>query len=250
MQGTSLSRQERECKLYDEFDKFYHVKEWGKFVTDVKLARDLHTSNYDQLYAYLEQHEAHANEAHLMRLAVLTFLPGDGPIACINKAMEFLSAMFTPRYPSTNNQLRSSSNPRNQATVQDGRVTVKQRLLSARIVKAEGKEMDEEQLAFLVYLGVADGQVAQTITHNASFQADDLDVYDSDYDDICTAKVVLMINLLSCDSDFLFEVPYSDTFQNDMMNQGVQELQYSEQTPFVDYQDNEITSDSNIIPYS
>ncbi|GJU69026.1 hypothetical protein Tco_1255285 [Tanacetum coccineum] len=26
MQGTSLSRQERECKLYDEFDKFSHVK--------------------------------------------------------------------------------------------------------------------------------------------------------------------------------------------------------------------------------
>ncbi|GJY23603.1 hypothetical protein Tco_0397261 [Tanacetum coccineum] len=28
--------------------------EWSKFMTDVKLARDLHTSNYDQLYAYLE----------------------------------------------------------------------------------------------------------------------------------------------------------------------------------------------------
>ncbi|GJY50698.1 hypothetical protein Tco_0441545 [Tanacetum coccineum] len=40
--------------------------EWGKFVTDVKLVRDLHTSNYDQFYAYLEQHKAHANEACLM----------------------------------------------------------------------------------------------------------------------------------------------------------------------------------------
>ncbi|GJW26602.1 hypothetical protein Tco_0040413 [Tanacetum coccineum] len=40
--------------------------EWSKFVTDVKLARDLHTTNYDQLYSYLEQHEAHANEARLM----------------------------------------------------------------------------------------------------------------------------------------------------------------------------------------
>ncbi|GKA10548.1 hypothetical protein Tco_0689981 [Tanacetum coccineum] len=26
MQGTSLSKQEQECKLYDEFDKFSHVK--------------------------------------------------------------------------------------------------------------------------------------------------------------------------------------------------------------------------------
>nr|GEX18267.1 retrovirus-related Pol polyprotein from transposon TNT 1-94 [Tanacetum cinerariifolium] len=41
--------------------------EWSKFMTDVKLARDLHTINYDQLYSYLEQHEAHANETRLMR---------------------------------------------------------------------------------------------------------------------------------------------------------------------------------------
>ncbi|GJU47176.1 hypothetical protein Tco_1204442 [Tanacetum coccineum] len=80
MQGTSLSKQECECKLYDKFDKFSHVKgetlhqyylrlppEWGKFVTDVKLARDLHTLNYDQLYEYLKQNEAHSNEACLMR---------------------------------------------------------------------------------------------------------------------------------------------------------------------------------------
>ncbi|GKA99257.1 retrovirus-related pol polyprotein from transposon TNT 1-94 [Tanacetum coccineum] len=38
----------------------------GKFVMDVKLARDFHTMNYDQLYSYLEQHEAHANENRLM----------------------------------------------------------------------------------------------------------------------------------------------------------------------------------------
>nr|GEY06360.1 hypothetical protein [Tanacetum cinerariifolium] len=59
-------------------------------------------------------------------LDVPTFLSGDDPIACVNNAMAFLLAVFSPRYPSTNNQLRSSSNPRNQATVQDGRVTVQQ----------------------------------------------------------------------------------------------------------------------------
>ncbi|GJY28006.1 integrase, catalytic region, zinc finger, CCHC-type containing protein [Tanacetum coccineum] len=41
--------------------------EWSKFVTDVKLVKDLHTTNFDQLYAYLEQHELHANEVRLMR---------------------------------------------------------------------------------------------------------------------------------------------------------------------------------------
>ncbi|GJU59018.1 hypothetical protein Tco_1236784 [Tanacetum coccineum] len=36
--------------------------EWSKFVTDVKLARDMHESNFDQLYVYLRRHEDHANE--------------------------------------------------------------------------------------------------------------------------------------------------------------------------------------------
>ncbi|GJX47125.1 hypothetical protein Tco_0272315 [Tanacetum coccineum] len=106
MQGTSLTKQERECKLYDEFDKFAYKKretlrdfylrfslllndmnifnvkleqfqvnnkflntlppKWSKFVTDVKLVRDLHTTNIDQLHAYLRQHEFHANEVRLM----------------------------------------------------------------------------------------------------------------------------------------------------------------------------------------
>ncbi|GKA17633.1 hypothetical protein Tco_0697470 [Tanacetum coccineum] len=40
---------------------------WSKFVTDVKLVKDLHTSNFDQLHAYLEQHELYANEVRIMR---------------------------------------------------------------------------------------------------------------------------------------------------------------------------------------
>nr|GEW69380.1 hypothetical protein [Tanacetum cinerariifolium] len=92
----------RECKLYDEFDKFayrkgeslrdfylrfllllndmniYNMKleqfqvntkflntlppEWSKIVTDVKLVRDLHMTNVDQLHAYLGQHEYHENK--------------------------------------------------------------------------------------------------------------------------------------------------------------------------------------------
>ncbi|GJU97718.1 hypothetical protein Tco_1326989 [Tanacetum coccineum] len=106
MQGTSLTKQERECKLYDEFDKFTYKKgetlheyylrftlllndmniykmpleqfqvntkflntlpdEWSKFVTDVKLVKDLHTTNVDQLHAHLQQHERHAIEVRLM----------------------------------------------------------------------------------------------------------------------------------------------------------------------------------------
>ncbi|GKA75237.1 hypothetical protein Tco_0781615 [Tanacetum coccineum] len=40
--------------------------EWSKFVTDVKLVWDLHTTNIDQLHAYLGQHKFHANEVCLM----------------------------------------------------------------------------------------------------------------------------------------------------------------------------------------
>ncbi|GKB95853.1 retrovirus-related pol polyprotein from transposon TNT 1-94 [Tanacetum coccineum] len=58
--------------------------------------------------------------------AVPVFSPGDDPIACLNKAMAFLTAVASSRFPSTNNQLRTSSNPRNQATIQDGRVTMQQ----------------------------------------------------------------------------------------------------------------------------
>ncbi|GJV66711.1 hypothetical protein Tco_1482220 [Tanacetum coccineum] len=106
MQGTSLTKQGRELKLYDAFDKFTRIKgetlhkyylrftqlindmniynmkieqfqvntkflnslppKWRKFVTDVKLVKDLHTTNFDQLHAYLKQHELHANEVRLL----------------------------------------------------------------------------------------------------------------------------------------------------------------------------------------
>nr|GEZ65493.1 hypothetical protein [Tanacetum cinerariifolium] len=206
--------------------------EWSKFVTDVKLVRDLHTTNVDQLHTYLGQHEYHANEVRLMHehtsnhlalvthhqmnnstyqpqqqsyhqhqfqpqastyqssqygtlyhspqyasqapsskplsltypsndfqssvnhnvynpsssmphveyapavyqqtefsspdtgLIVLVFLKGDDPIDAINHMMSFLTSVVTSRYPSTNNQLRTSSNPRQHATINNGRVTI------------------------------------------------------------------------------------------------------------------------------
>ncbi|GKE76058.1 hypothetical protein Tco_1542178 [Tanacetum coccineum] len=58
--------------------------------------------------------------------AVLVFSPGDDPIACLNKEMGFLIAVASSRFPSTNNQLRTSLNPRNQATIQDGKGTMQQ----------------------------------------------------------------------------------------------------------------------------
>ncbi|GKA92546.1 hypothetical protein Tco_0814471 [Tanacetum coccineum] len=275
-------------------------------MTDVKLVKDLHTTNYDQLYAYLEQHELHANEVRIMRehnqdllalaanhqmtpshyntyqhshnnpqfqlqfspsqspyygsihptqhysttypstslaisypstsypnaysstidsgLIVLVFKQRDDPIDAINKMMSFLSTVVTSRFPSTNNQLRNSSNPRQQATIHDERVTVQplqgrpnsyaactlrtrantlgiegsysgqQRVVKCfncqrdkvLLVEAQGngKVLNEEELEFLADPGIAKGPVTQSvITHNAAYQADDLDAYDSDYDE-------------------------------------------------------------------
>ncbi|GKB84719.1 hypothetical protein Tco_0956991 [Tanacetum coccineum] len=283
MQGTKLSLQEKECKLYDEFDKFTFVKgetlyqyywrfaqlinnmnvinmsmrpvqvnttflnslppEWSKFVTDVKLARDLHTTNYDQF------------------LAIPEVSQGDDPIACFNKAMDFLSAVASLRFPSTSNQLRTSSNPRNQATIQDGKVTMqqvqgrnaawfKEKAMLAKALEV-GQILDEEQLAFIADPGTPDGQAIQTtIQNNAAFQTEDLDAYDSDCDDVSNAKAVMMAKLSNFGSDVISEVPHSETYHNDMDNQSVHAIQDFEQTPVVDFSNNEIHSDSNIIPYS
>ncbi|GKF02191.1 hypothetical protein Tco_0029114 [Tanacetum coccineum] len=57
-------------------------------------------------------------------LIVPVFQKGDDPIDAINQMMSFLTAVFLSRYPTTNNQLRTSSNPHHQAIVHDGKVTV------------------------------------------------------------------------------------------------------------------------------
>nr|GFA43286.1 hypothetical protein [Tanacetum cinerariifolium] len=117
--------------------------------------------------------------------------------------------------------------------------------------QGSGKILNEEELKFLADPGVVEGPVTQTvITDNETYQADDLDAYDSDCDDFSITRVVLMVNLSSYGSDVLSEVPHSENTHNDMINQSVQEMSYSEQTHLVNYPENEITSDSNIIPYS
>ncbi|GKE78641.1 gag-pol polyprotein, partial [Tanacetum coccineum] len=73
--------------------------------------------------------------------------------------------------------------------------------------QGNGKVPNEEELEFLADLGVTKGPVTQTvITQNATYQADNLDAYDSDCDDFSTAKAILMANLSSYESQVLSEV--------------------------------------------
>ncbi|GJU63527.1 retrovirus-related pol polyprotein from transposon TNT 1-94 [Tanacetum coccineum] len=218
--------------------------------------------------------------------------------------------VVTSRYPTTNNQLRNSSNPRQQATINNGRVTLqpiqgrqtsfaagtsrtytpgasgsnsgKQRTVICYNCKGEGhmsrqctkpkrkrddswfKEkvllvqaqahgqiLNEEELAFLADPDIPEGQGTQTvITHNAAYQADDLDAYDSDCDELNSAKVALMANLSHYGSDALAEVHNHDNMNNNAVNQAVQVMSSSQQSNVVNHSETEITSDSNIIPYS
>nr|GEW95791.1 hypothetical protein [Tanacetum cinerariifolium] len=57
-------------------------------------------------------------------LAVPVSKQGDDLIDAINKIMSFLSIVVTSHFPTINNQLRNSSNPRQQAIIHDGRVIV------------------------------------------------------------------------------------------------------------------------------
>ncbi|GJS82534.1 retrovirus-related pol polyprotein from transposon TNT 1-94 [Tanacetum coccineum] len=190
--------------------------EWSKFVTDVKLEKSLYTTNYDQLYAYLSQHERHANEVRLMHEKYLD------PLALVANSQTLYnpsqnSQHLASRFPPSNNQLRTSSNPRNQETIQDGRVTVQQ--VQGRqnqsyvgngnrgISTTSKGNFVASQPKFVKcynYLGISKALVAQqTIPQNSAFQTEYLDTYDSDCDDLSSAKAVLMANLLSCDLEFL-----------------------------------------------
>ncbi|GJW26754.1 hypothetical protein Tco_0040565 [Tanacetum coccineum] len=117
--------------------------------------------------------------------------------------------------------------------------------------QANGQILHEEELAFLTDPRIAEGQATQTfITHNATYQDDDLDAYNSDCDELNTAKVSLMANLSHYGSDVLAEVHNLDNMNNNMINQDVQAMPFSKQSSVVNQSKTEITSDNNIIPYS
>ncbi|GJS09304.1 retrovirus-related pol polyprotein from transposon TNT 1-94 [Tanacetum coccineum] len=52
------------------------------------------------------------------------FQKGDDPVDAINHMMSFFTTVVTSCYPTTSNQLRNSSNPWQQATTNNGRVTL------------------------------------------------------------------------------------------------------------------------------
>nr|GEW92156.1 ribonuclease H-like domain-containing protein [Tanacetum cinerariifolium] len=99
MQGTSLTKPERECKLYDAFDKFAHIKGESlhqHYLRFTQLINDVNIYNMK-----LEQFQV--NTKFLNSLppewshAIPVFSPGEDLIACLNKAMTFLTAVASSR---------------------------------------------------------------------------------------------------------------------------------------------------------
>nr|GEX68351.1 putative ribonuclease H-like domain-containing protein [Tanacetum cinerariifolium] len=233
-------------------------------------------------------------------LVVLVFQKGDDPIDAINHMMSFLTTVVTSRYPAINNQLRTSFNPRQQATINNGRVTIqpiqgRQNSMSAgssrpfasrlggasgrqRVIvcynckggghmskqctkpkrkrdaewfkdkvllvqaQANGQVLQEEELEFLADLGTAESSSNQTvITTNAAYQADDLDAYASDCDELNSAKISLMANLSHYGSDNLAEVNNQDNMAIHLIHQEMQVPSTSEQSTILTQSNTEIT---------
>nr|GFA57554.1 hypothetical protein [Tanacetum cinerariifolium] len=69
---------------------------------------------------------------------------------------------------------------------------------------------------------IAEAQTTQNvITHNAAYQAYDLDAYDSDCDEINSAKIAIMANLSHYGSDDLAQVHNQDNVTHNVTNQAV-----------------------------
>nr|GFA59514.1 hypothetical protein [Tanacetum cinerariifolium] len=142
-------------------------------------------------------------------LVVLVFQKGDDPIDAINHMMSFLTAVVTSR---------------------GGRIL-------CRLVRQDRLHQDQvelqktkEELEFLADPGTAESSSNQTVvTTNDAYQADDLDAYDSDCDELNSAKIALMANLSHYGSDNLAESNIEITSDSNIISysQYVNESQYN-----------------------
>nr|GFC85968.1 hypothetical protein [Tanacetum cinerariifolium] len=82
------------------------------------------SSSIPQMEYALTVHQQYEFSSPVTGLIVPVFQKGDDLIDAINHMMSFLTAVVTSSYPATNNQLRTSSNPQKQATINNGRVTI------------------------------------------------------------------------------------------------------------------------------
>nr|GEW02657.1 hypothetical protein [Tanacetum cinerariifolium] len=97
--------------------------------------------------------------------------------------------------------------------------------------QANGQVLQEEELEFLANSGIAEtSSTRYVVTNNAAYQADDLDAYDSDCNELNSTKIALMANLSHYGSDNLAEFFYAHStrkalgFQNSCYLKRAQQL--------------------------
>nr|GFC79228.1 integrase, catalytic region, zinc finger, CCHC-type, peptidase aspartic, catalytic [Tanacetum cinerariifolium] len=144
-------------------------------------------------------------------LVVLVFQKGDDPIDAINHMMSFLTSVVASRkqrvivYYNCKGEGHMSKQCIKPKRKRDAK-WFKDKVLLVQ-AQANGQVLQEEELDFLADPGTTESSSNQTvITTNAVYQADDLDAYDSDCDELNSAKVALMENLSHYDLDTLVEV--------------------------------------------
>ncbi|GJX91921.1 hypothetical protein Tco_0345247 [Tanacetum coccineum] len=195
-------------------------------------------------------------------------------IESLSNSLALLTQSYKSHLPQTNNQLRTSSNARNKATVQDGRVVV-QDVRGRYNANNQGKPFQRNNARGNVVAGNVGGEQVTNFDEDVDnspkndlalnvdhvFEADECDAFDSDVDEGPTTQTMFMASLtsedpiydeagLSYDSNTPFEVQDHDTFIDHMDEyHEVHEMQSDVQHNYVVESDADYTSDSNIIPY-
>nr|GEZ58313.1 hypothetical protein [Tanacetum cinerariifolium] len=168
--------------------------------------------------------------------------------------MSFLTAVVTSRYPPTNNQLRSSSNPCQQATINNGRVTVqpihgRQNYMAAGMSRQYTSGSSEnnlgKQMAIVCYNCKGEGHMLKQCTKPKKKRDEKLKAHS-----MSLPTMPLIKPLSHYGSDNLTEVHNPDNVTNNVIDQDVQAMLISKQSNIMNQSETEITSDSNIILYS
>nr|GEW68458.1 integrase, catalytic region, zinc finger, CCHC-type, peptidase aspartic, catalytic [Tanacetum cinerariifolium] len=130
MQGTSLTKQERECKLYDAFDKFTYQK--GETLRDFYFRFSLLLNDMNMYNMKLEQFQVNTKFLNTLPPEWITdtsslvnhnaYMASSSAPQIDYAPMVQHSSEYSP--PETGLMLRTSFNPRQQETINNGRVTI------------------------------------------------------------------------------------------------------------------------------
>nr|GEX35902.1 hypothetical protein [Tanacetum cinerariifolium] len=228
MQGTSLTKQERECKLYDEFDKFAYRK--GETLRDFYLTFSLHLNDMIMYNMKLKQFQ-YASQAPSSANLSISYPSNDIQSSVNHNVYMASSSIPQMEYAPTVHQQFEFSPPKTRLVdplFQKGNdpidainhmmsfltvvVTLRYRggKIMCLLVRQDHMHQDLVELQELEFL--ADPGTTETssnqyvITNNAAYQADDLDAYDFDCGELNSTKIALMVNLSHYGSDNLAEV--------------------------------------------